>query len=216
MAEDVQPKSNTAEVSDVTNIEIPEAQQPEEVFDTTTQIQKTLNDYNTLHRTSKKIQLRGAATLHYSNTETLPAKCQIGETTFNDGLLYACVEDDTWVAVTSKYETTEHRTGAYWTDGRPIFRQVITFGTLPNATIKNVAFTTTVPISNYSQTVSLRALTDTTSLITQNSFETADATSVWWSVNLASGSNAQIRCSTLTNFSTSTATVIVEYTKVTS
>ena len=36
------------------------------------------------------------------------------------------------------YSTTEQKTGQYWIDGKEIYRKVIDFGALPNATYKNV------------------------------------------------------------------------------
>ena len=37
------------------------------------------------------------------------------------------------------YSTTETVTNAKWIDGKPIYRKVVNFGTLPNATVKAVA-----------------------------------------------------------------------------
>lgn len=36
------------------------------------------------------------------------------------------------------YSTTEHLTGKYWVDGKPIYRKVVNFGTLPNSATKTV------------------------------------------------------------------------------
>lgn len=38
----------------------------------------------------------------------------------------------------SNYSTTEHLTGKYWIDGKPIYRKVVNFGMLPNNTNKVV------------------------------------------------------------------------------
>ena len=37
------------------------------------------------------------------------------------------------------YSTDEKKTGEYWIDGKPIYRKVVDFGTLPNASQKDVA-----------------------------------------------------------------------------
>ena len=36
------------------------------------------------------------------------------------------------------YSTTEHLTGKYWVDGKPIYRKVVNFGMLPNSANKTV------------------------------------------------------------------------------
>ena len=57
------------------------------------------------------------------------------------------VEDGNMRAVTSNavadglsYSTDEVKTGGKWIDGKPIYRKVVDFGALPNATIKEVSF----------------------------------------------------------------------------
>lgn len=43
------------------------------------------------------------------------------------------------VARANSYSMTEHFTGRYWINGKPIYRKVIDFGALPNSTAKTVA-----------------------------------------------------------------------------
>lgn len=40
----------------------------------------------------------------------------------------------------NSYSTNEVKTGGKWIDGKPIYRKVVDFGALPNATIKGVSF----------------------------------------------------------------------------
>lgn len=71
------------------------------------------------------------------------------------------VEKDNLHAVTSNavseslsYSTTEQKTGGYWIDGKPIYRRVIDYGTLPNNTSKTVDS----PIDNLDYIVSLKGI----------------------------------------------------------
>lgn len=42
------------------------------------------------------------------------------------------------ISASQTYSTEEQLTGDYWIDGKPIYRRVINFGTLPNTTTKAV------------------------------------------------------------------------------
>lgn len=44
-----------------------------------------------------------------------------------------------YVDNSNSYSTQEVKTGGTWIDGKPIYRKVVDFGALPNATTKNVA-----------------------------------------------------------------------------
>lgn len=44
-----------------------------------------------------------------------------------------------YVDSSNSYSTNEVKTGGKWIDGKPIYRKVVDFGALPNATTKNVA-----------------------------------------------------------------------------
>ena len=44
-----------------------------------------------------------------------------------------------YVDSSNSYSTAEVKTGGKWIDGKPIYRKVVDFGALPNATIKSVA-----------------------------------------------------------------------------
>lgn len=52
------------------------------------------------------------------------------------------------------YSTNETHTGKYWIDGKPIYRKVINFGTLPNKTFKQVGHN----IANLSEFTEVRAI----------------------------------------------------------
>ena len=45
-----------------------------------------------------------------------------------------------YINSTNSYSTNEVKTGGKWIDGKPIYRKVVDFGALPNATIKGVTF----------------------------------------------------------------------------
>ena len=45
----------------------------------------------------------------------------------------------TYVDNSNSYSTDEKKTGEKWIDGKPIYRKVVDFGALPNATTKMVA-----------------------------------------------------------------------------
>lgn len=45
-----------------------------------------------------------------------------------------------YVDGSNSYSTDEVKTGGKWIDGKPIYRKVVNFGALPNATIKTVSF----------------------------------------------------------------------------
>lgn len=66
----------------------------------------------------------------------------INKTIVSDGALD--VDGDIYsngkkVATEVDYSTSEHLTGAKWIDGSPIYRKVISIGTLPNNATKSVA-----------------------------------------------------------------------------
>ena len=48
------------------------------------------------------------------------------------------MQDNIEEAIGDTYSTEETFTGKYWIDGKKIYRKIIDFGALPNATIKNV------------------------------------------------------------------------------
>lgn len=55
-----------------------------------------------------------------------------------DGNMHAVTSNA--VADSLSYSTNEVKTGGKWIDGKPIYRKVVDFGALPNATIKGVSF----------------------------------------------------------------------------
>lgn len=63
--------------------------------------------------------------------------------------------DGNYEVNTEKYSTEETLTNKIWIDGKPIYRKVVDFGTLPNATSKNVAHN----ISNLSNVVNIKGWT---------------------------------------------------------
>lgn len=99
------------------------------------------------------------------------------------------------------YSTSETDTGRIWIDGRKIFRKVVNFGTLPNATSKQVPHGIT-GISNF---VLVRAFSGGTPIPALGG-ATSDYMTVW-----SDTTNIGIWCGG--NKSASTAIVVLEYTK---
>lgn len=58
---------------------------------------------------------------------TMPNNCMV------------CITNDAAGEEAWEYSTSETNTGKKWIDGKPIYRKVVNFGTLPNATTKSVA-----------------------------------------------------------------------------
>lgn len=59
-----------------------------------------------------------------------------------------------WRKFTAAFSETAHQTGQFWIDGKPVYRKVIDFGALPNATTKSVAH----GLTGIGEIVSLRAI----------------------------------------------------------
>lgn len=108
----------------------------------------------------------------------------------------------------NSYSTTEQLTGGKWIDGKPIYRKVVDCGSLPNATIKNVAHN----ISNFGQLVKVYGIWyDGT---WYNPLPFVGISSV--GANIILNVNATyISIQTGTNRSSSTGVVTIEYTKTT-
>lgn len=66
---------------------------------TTNSINRNLNDYNTLIRTSKDIQLKGSARLKLPDLSATPTTCQVGEMVVISGVLNICSATDTFTVV---------------------------------------------------------------------------------------------------------------------
>ena len=107
-----------------------------------------------------------------------------------------------------RYSTDEIDTGKTWIDGKKIYRKVVEFGALPNATSKDVAH----GISNLDYIVSI----NTTARYNTNyiSIPYVDETTLANAISI-SIRNTKIRISSGANQSMYTATVVIEYTKTT-
>lgn len=104
------------------------------------------------------------------------------------------------------YSTSEHATGENWIAGETIYRKVIDFGTLPNATTKNVAH----GITNLDIVISLEGVARNT--IIGNYLPLSYPTGGFRAELLIQGSD--IRIVTDSNFQDWTQTyIIIEYTK---
>lgn len=114
-----------------------------------------------------------------------------------------------YVDAKNSYSTTETLTGGTWIDGKPIYRKVVDFGALPNATNKTVLHN----ISNLSYVIKLSAITYNgtywlnlphvnVSTVSQNIAIEADATNI----RITAGSNRS-------NYTS--CYVTLEYTKTT-
>lgn len=117
----------------------------------------------------------------------------------------ACTQVDNSIS----YSTTETKVGA-WIDGKPIYRKVVNFGALPNATSKSVAHN----ISNIAMITNIRgvALNPSTNTYLPLPYTTTTATQ-----NLQLYANlTNITANTGFNLSIYTTTyIILEYTKTT-
>ena len=104
------------------------------------------------------------------------------------------------------YEAGEHWTGREWIDGKSIFRRVIEFGALPNATTKNVPH----GITDLDRVISVEGVAE--NLLFGNYLPLSYPTGTARVELLIQGSD--VRIVTSDNFSDWTRThVIIEYTK---
>lgn len=111
----------------------------------------------------------------------------------------------------SDYSTSEVNTGKTWIDGKPIYRKVINYGNLPNSSYNQVLHN----ISNLSQFTKIEAIAKTQAgyYYPLNMHGTSDMFSnntVMFRVD-----DTKIQMSTTADYSTQTAIVILEYTKIT-
>jgi hypothetical protein len=115
------------------------------------------------------------------------------------------------VATALSYSTSEQFTGAYWIDGKPIYRKVVNFGTLPNAVEKSVSS----GITNLDTVVDIRGKTDNGVDLLPIPY--ANSSTVAYSIQLWYGlAENKIKIKTGTNRTSYTNTkIVVEYTKTT-
>lgn len=135
---------------------------------------------------------------------------------YTRGYFYECVTDGTtyeWQEVQVQEEpedvySTDERVVGTWIDGKPIYRKVVEFGALPNATSKDVAH----GISNLDYIVSI----NTTAKYNTNyiSIPYVDEKTLATSISI-SIRNTKIRILSGADQSMYTATVVIEYTKTT-
>lgn len=118
------------------------------------------------------------------------------------------VDFDGTADIYDTYSTTEHRIGT-WIDGKPLYRKVINFGALPNTTNKNVAH----GISNLDKTIRLYGIAQTPIVITPLPY--TDGGIPQNTIGLCHDKIGNITILTWMDYSTSTAIVIIEYTKTT-
>lgn len=107
-----------------------------------------------------------------------------------------------------KYSTEEQKIGR-WIDGKPLYRKVVDFGNLPNATLKNVSH----QISNLDTVIDVKGISQTT----DNTFSPIPFSS---GINLTGNiqitiNNTAIFIRTGQDKSSETAIIIIEYTKTT-
>ena len=105
------------------------------------------------------------------------------------------------------YSTSETLTGMYWIDGKPIYRKVIDFGTLPNATSKSVAHN----ISNLSSVITLRGIASESNSYQPIPYATPTSSS---SIKI-SANNTNVSIETGSDRRSYSAKIILEYTKTT-
>ena len=116
-----------------------------------------------------------------------------------------------YVDSSNSYSTNEVKTGGKWIDGKPIYRKVVDFGALPNATIKEVSFDninadTFVKIEGV-------AMSNSGSVIT---IPFADTSSAAQSISiLANSTSISISSGTVNRSDYTKCYITIEYTKTT-
>ena len=113
------------------------------------------------------------------------------------------------VSQSLSYSTTEQKTGGVWIDGKPIYRKVVDFGNLPNATEKLVAHN----ISNIDKYTHIYGVALNSS--NENTYPLpfgypSSNNSIGLIANLTN-----VRINTVVNLSPLYAYVVLEYTKTT-
>lgn len=129
---------------------------------------------------------------------TMPNNCMV------------CITDDAPGDEAWQYSTEETRTGKTWVDGKPIYRKVVDFGALPNASNKNVNH----GISNLDYVVSYEGLAYDSTTRTFYPLPTVSISTNAAQTNMAITSSA-IEIVTAENRSSRRAYIVLEYTKST-
>lgn len=126
-------------------------------------------------------------------------------TTNKSNLVNAINEVNTNLTNLNTYSTTETIVGK-WIDNKPIYRKVINFGALPNATTKSVA----LGIANIDQVVNLNCIATSGTII--RTLPTGSPSGDEYNIDFyITGSNIEIN--TGIDRSAYSAYVIIEYTK---
>lgn len=114
-------------------------------------------------------------------------------------------------------ETAVQKTNQVWNDGKPVFREVLDFGSLPNAVATSQDLTTAV--GDVDQIVDLRVIynsgTSTGQIARVHNWSdwngsNSDYLNWWFEYN---SPNNKIHCDTAFNWSSYSAIVVVEFTK---
>ena len=139
---------------------------------------------------------------------------QIAYSLLDNGEVYTRIMNNgtwnSWTLLSNKkiYSTNETVIGK-WIDGKPLYRKVINFGSLPNNSIKNVAHN----ITNVNQWVTIKGVTmnkDKTSL----PVPATNAIDIAYGINI-SVTTTEVRIQTGRDRTSFSAYVILEYTKTT-
>lgn len=109
------------------------------------------------------------------------------------------------------YSESEVNTGKKWINNKPIYRKVVDFGNLPNATSKSTAH----GISNLGTIVKMDGFMTNGTLSTILPVTIPDANYISYGVGVESIDTTNITVSTGTDRTSYTAFFIVEYTKTT-
>lgn len=108
-------------------------------------------------------------------------------------------------------EGIEIKTAKTWINGEPIYRQVVDFGSLPSTNTTFVALGDTIPVANFGELVELRPSWVATTTVFEGNFSNT-TNAVYWGLHTGN-TNAEVSVTTIGDFTSYTAKVVVEYTR---
>lgn len=192
--------------TDVANAVAVSSQASQDVSSLTSTVNTLSNNVTTIGTTANNAQQTATSALNTANTANGKADTNAGAISSIQSNISG-IEDN--ISTITEYSTTEKVVGT-WIDGKPIYRKVVYYGNLPNATAKSVAHN----ISNLKQVITIDGVCFdgndgyyTLPLVYRGSDSSYN---VQTSVN-----STDIRMASSQDRSNFTAYVIIEYTKTT-
>ena len=111
------------------------------------------------------------------------------------------------------YKEPRDATNQFWVNGKRIYREVVDFGALPNATTATVNME--LNLADLDEIVDLRPIFDDGKTASNDCYvgnvPSSGSGRVWWRIDY--GTPCAVYCNTDSNFSSFSARVIVEYTR---